>query len=93
MPSKIMKQILQEDMSKRREDREVIRDNQHGFTKGKSHLTNLVAFYNGVAVSVNKGRDKDVTYLDLCKAFDTVSYSILATKLRDMGLTDGLLDG
>jgi len=26
-----------------------IRTSQHGFTKGKSYLTNLIAFYDGMA--------------------------------------------
>jgi len=58
------------------------------FTKGKSCLTNLIAFCNGMTSWVDEGRALDVVYLDFSKAFNTVSHNNLLGKIRKCGLDE-----
>ncbi|KAJ7414848.1 contactin-associated 3 [Willisornis vidua] len=67
------------------DDKKVIRSSQHGFTKGKSCLNNLNAFYNETTTWMDEGRAVDVVYLDFSKAFNTVFHKILSGKLRKSG--------
>ncbi|GAB0207498.1 mitochondrial enolase superfamily member 1 [Grus japonensis] len=81
IPGKVMEQLILGVFNKHVEEKVVIRSGQHGFTKGKSCLTNLIAFYDNMTGWVDERRAVDVVYLDCSKAFDTVSRKILGSVL------------
>jgi len=85
IPGKVMEQLILDVISKK-EEVKIIKSSQHGFTKGKSCLTNMRAFYDGMTGWVDEGRAVDVVYLNFSKTFDTVSHNILLWKLRKCGL-------
>jgi len=58
-------------------DKKMTWRSQHGLRKGKSLLTNWIAFCDKMTGSVDKARLVDVVYPDVREAFDAVSHSIL----------------
>jgi len=80
--------LILEVIIKQVQEKKVIRSSQHGFTKEKSCLTNLIASYDGMTAWVDEGREVDVVYLDFSKTFETVSLNILIGRLRRSGLDE-----
>jgi len=62
-------------------DKKITRNSQHGFTKSKSCLTNLIKFYDEMTDLVDEMRAVGTVYLDFTKAVDAVSQNILTEKL------------
>ncbi|KAJ7407640.1 hypothetical protein WISP_125507 [Willisornis vidua] len=77
--------ILLEAVLKHTESREVP-DSQYNLTKGKSSLTNQVAFYDGMTPSVGKERVTDVVDLeDFCETFDMAPHNTFLSRLERDG--------
>ena len=64
----------------------LINDSQHGFTAGRSCLTNLLTFLESLTSHVDQGLPVDVLYLDFSKAFDKVPHQRLISRLRAHGI-------
>lgn len=64
------------------EEKKVIRKGHHGFTKGKSHLTNMIIFEGAKTGCVDEGRAADIVCLDSNKLFDAVCHGMFRVRLR-----------
>jgi len=69
----------------------VIIDDQHGFRRNKSTITNLLNFQNFVSDALSRGSNVDVIYTDFTKAFDKINHQILFTKLKQNGICGSFL--
>ena len=83
---KMLESIIAKRIREHLEVNELIADSQHGFTKGKSCLTNLLSFYRTVYEAADVGDSYDVIYLDFSKAFDRVPHERLLKKIKAHGI-------
>lgn len=87
IPGKVVEQLILGTITRHMKDK-VTGNGQHGFTKGKSCLTNLTTFYDEMTGLVGEGREVGITYLDFYQVFDIVSCKILIGKLMKYGLDE-----
>jgi len=66
---------------------QLIERSQHGFTKNRSCLTNLLEYLEFVSSYIDRGIPVDVVYLDFQKAFDKVPHRRLLARVESMGIS------
>ena len=78
---KVLESILRDNIVNHLSTHTLLLKSQHGFTKGKSCLTNLLSFLEDVTKAIDEGKPMDVIYLDFSKAFDNVPHKRLLHKI------------
>jgi len=75
------------------EDKVVAGDSQHGFTRGKCCLTNLMAFCDGIAALVDEERLVKSSTRTGAKHQTLSCTTSISLNWRDMNLMDGPFGG
>jgi hypothetical protein len=88
---KILESLIKDNICNHLHEHKLIKDTQHGFSRGRSCLTNLLSFFETVTQWVDKGDPVDIIYLDFAKAFDKVSHTHLVNKLLSHGISGNVL--
>ena len=83
---KVMESLIKDAIVEHLARNNLIRSSQHGFTAGRSCLTNLLEYMEELTSLVDEGFAVDMFYLDFSKAFDLVPHKRLLVKLRGLGI-------
>ena len=65
---------------------------QHGFIPGQNCVTQLIEVFDKIGSLLDRGKQIDVIYLDMSKAFDKVSHKRLLLRLREFGFSGNILN-
>ena len=72
--------------------RGILTPSQHAYLPGRSTVTNLLSSMCDWVNTVDQGGFVDVIYLDIKKAFNSISHAKLVTKLHGLGIRGKVLD-
>lgn len=81
VPGNVMKQLSLETISRHMKEKKIIKSSQHGFTKEKSCLTNLISFDKEMTCLMDEWGAVDIVFLDFINAFYNVPNKMLIGKL------------
>lgn len=88
---KIVERYFGNEISRYLEKNQVINKYQFGFQRNRSTSQLLCQFTNEINMHLNKKNHTIVIFIDFSKAFDTLRYKMLFTKLQQNGIQGPLL--
>ena len=91
LPGKILVQICSKLLIGELEEKLILSKNQFCFRRGLSTSHAIFHFVKQITDGINNKEITLATYLDFARAFDSVNFSILHEKLKDMGLSKMML--
>ena len=86
LPGKLMEKLICVRLQKWLADNKVLSRNQHGFRKKKSTISAIALLLDSLYREINENRNVYIVYLDLKKAFNTISHDRMISKLQALGL-------
>ena len=88
---KIFERVLVKKLVEFLEEKDLFNEQQHGFRRNRSCLSQLMDHYQHILNIMETGDSADVIYLDFAKAFDKVDHGILVRKLVKIGVGGPIL--
>ena len=85
--SKILEKVVATNLVNHLEINNLLFENQFGFLRGRSTLHNITILTSKISQALNDKKFVIGVFLDLKKAFDTVSHDILLQKLKKLGIS------
>ena len=90
--SKIFERSSTDQLVKFLEQNDLITKCQHAYRKGHSTTTCLVEIINKLYRNIDEGHLTGLAKLDLSKAYDSISHSLLLSKLAELGLSENSIN-
>ena len=88
---KVFEKVMRNKIVEFLKEHHLFNDGQHGFTEGRSCLSQLLAHHDKLLSILESGANVDTIYLDFAKAFDKVDHRILLKKLSLLGVRGKVL--
>lgn len=83
---KVLEQAVKRRLTNYLEQNNILSNNQYGFRHGRSTDDAIIYLTRQIVTDVDQHKKSLAIFLDLAKAFDTVSHKILLRKLHNLGI-------